>query len=177
MTKVCKVTFLCKAPSKKWPSEGCRKHSRHRFWQYFMPSPPPPPPPPLHSPYQRGEGILFLGRIPLARQRQRRRKTYCPLCNLNTLWNILMILGRNVDQDEMTCRIQDWQLWLSYVWSYRPLFSLKKISCPLCNSNTLWNISMVLGRNVEQDQTTCRVQEWQLWFSYFWSYIPLFCLK
>ena len=32
---------------------------------------------------------------------------FCPLCNLNTLWNILMILGRNVDQDEMTCRIQD----------------------------------------------------------------------
>ena len=26
-------------------------------------------------------------------------------------------------------------------------------------SNTLWNISMVLGRNVEQDQTTCGVQE------------------
>ena len=29
------------------------------------------------------------------------------LCNLNTLWNIMMILGRNVDQDEMMCRIQD----------------------------------------------------------------------
>ena len=40
------------------------------------------------------------------RQCQHRRKTSCPLCNLNTLWNILMILGRNVDQDEMTCRIQ-----------------------------------------------------------------------
>ena len=34
-------------------------------------------------------------------------KTACLLCNLNTLWNILMILGRNVDQDEMTCHIQD----------------------------------------------------------------------
>ena len=41
----------------------------------------------------------------------------------------------------------------------------------------LWNISMVLGRNVEQDQTTFYIQEWQLWLSYFWSYIPLFCLK
>ena len=87
-------------------------------------------------------------------------------CNLNTLWNILMILGRNVDQDEMTCHIQDWQLWLSYFWSYHPLFCLKKISCPLCNSNTLWNISMVLGRNVEQDQTTCPIQEWQLCLSF-----------
>ena len=25
------------------------------------------------------------------------------------------------------------------------------ISCPLCKSNTLWNIFMILGRNVEQD--------------------------
>ena len=41
------------------------------------------------------------------RQRQRRRKTSCPLFNLNTLRNILMIFGRNVEQDELTCRIQD----------------------------------------------------------------------
>ena len=31
--------------------------------------------------------------------------TSCPLCNLNTLWNILLILVRNVDQDEMMCHI------------------------------------------------------------------------
>ena len=30
--------------------------------------------------------------------RQHGRKTSCPLCNLNTLWNILMILGRNVER-------------------------------------------------------------------------------
>ena len=29
------------------------------------------------------------------------------------------------------------------------------ISCPLCKSKTLSNIFMILGRNVEQDQTTC----------------------
>ena len=33
------------------------------------------------------------------------------------------------------------------------------ISCPLCKSNTLWNIFMILHRNVEQDKTTCCVQE------------------
>ena len=33
------------------------------------------------------------------------------------------------------------------------------ISCPLCKSKTLWNIFMILGRNVEQDQMTCHVQE------------------
>ena len=33
------------------------------------------------------------------------------------------------------------------------------IMCPLYNSKTLWNIFMILGRNVEQDQTTYCVQE------------------
>ena len=28
------------------------------------------------------------------------------------------------------------------------------ISCPLCKSNTLWDIFMILGRNIEQDKTT-----------------------
>ena len=43
-----------------------------------------------------------------------------------------------------------------------PLFYLKKkkkISCLLCNLNTLQNILMVLGRNVEQDEMTCHIQE------------------
>ena len=29
------------------------------------------------------------------------------LCNTNTLWDILMMLGTNVDQDEMACCIQE----------------------------------------------------------------------
>ena len=33
------------------------------------------------------------------------------------------------------------------------------ILCLLCKLNTLWNIFMILGRNIEQDETTCRVQE------------------
>ena len=32
------------------------------------------------------------------------------------------------------------------------------ILCPLCKSETLWNIFMILVRNVEQDQMTYRVQ-------------------
>ena len=31
--------------------------------------------------------------------------------------------------------------------------------CPLYKSKNLWNIFMILGRNVEQDQTTCCIQE------------------
>ena len=49
------------------------------------------------------------------------------------------------------------------------------ILCPLCMSITPWNIFMILSRNVEQDKTTCRVQEWQLWLCNLWSYLPLFC--
>ena len=33
------------------------------------------------------------------------------------------------------------------------------ISCPLCKSNILSNIFMILGQNVEQSKTTCHIQE------------------
>ena len=33
------------------------------------------------------------------------------LCNTNTLRNILMVLGTNVEQDEMTCCVQEFHLW------------------------------------------------------------------
>ena len=33
------------------------------------------------------------------------------------------------------------------------------ILCWLCKSNTLWDTFMILGTNVEQDETTCCVQE------------------
>ena len=33
------------------------------------------------------------------------------------------------------------------------------ISCLLCKSNTLWNIILILGRNVWQDKKTCDIQE------------------
>ena len=81
-----------------------------------------------------------------------------------------MIFGKNVEQDETTCRVQEWQLAflllaLSSIVIFDSDYSL--ISCPLCKSNTLKHIFMILGRNVEQDETTYRVQEWQLWLSFF----------
>ena len=33
------------------------------------------------------------------------------------------------------------------------------ISCPLCKSNTFWNILIIFGSNEEQDQTICHIQE------------------
>ena len=38
-------------------------------------------------------------------------------------------------------------------------FVLFEIDFSSANWNSLWNILMVLGRNVEQDQTTCAAQE------------------
>ena len=86
----------------------------------------------------------------------------CLLCKSNTLWNILMILGSNEEQDQMTCHIQEWQLWLFLLLELSPLlvFEYDFLSL-LCNMNTLQNILMILGRNVEQDEVTCWVQEWQ----------------
>ena len=99
----------------------------------------------------------------------------CLLCKSNILLNILLILGRNVEQDEATCHIQEWQLWLSYFWSYFLCFVWHRF-CVRFVTRILWNILVVLGRNVEQDQTTCRVQKWQLCLSYFWPYLPLLYL-
>ena len=96
-----------------------------------------------------------------------------PLHNLNILWNIMMILHSYVEQVMTMCRVQEWQLSLSYFLSYFPLMVSDAIWCPLRNLKTLWNIIMILDIYVEQVMTMCRVQEWQLLLSYFLSYFPL----
>ena len=98
---------------------------------------------------------------------------FCQLHNLNTVWNILMILYSYVEQVITMCRVQEWQLLLSYFLSYFPLMVTDSILCPLHNLNTVWNILMILYSYVGQDMTICRIQEWQLSLSYFLSYFPL----
>ena len=68
-----------------------------------------------------------------------------------------MILCRNVEQDQKTCAYKNAFLALSPFVMSDSDYPL--ILCPLCKSKTLWNIFMILGGNVEQDQTTCHVQE------------------
>ena len=97
----------------------------------------------------------------------------CPLYNLNTLWNIIMIHHTYVEQVMTMCLVQEWQLSLSYFLSYFPLTVSDAISCPLHNLKTVWNIIMILHSYVEQVMTMCRIQEWQLSFLYFLSYLPL----
>ena len=71
----------------------------------------------------------------------------------------MMILSSYVEQVMMMCRIQEWQLSLSYFLSYFPLIISDVISCPLYNLNTLWNIIMILHSCVEQVMMMCPVQE------------------
>ena len=40
-----------------------------------------------------------------------------------------------------------------------PLLAFDLISCLLCNSNTLWIILILLGRNVEQEEMMCPVPD------------------
>ena len=100
----------------------------------------------------------------------------CSFCKSKTLWNIFMILDRNVAQTRRRVMYKnDNSAFLLLALSPFVFFDSDKplISCPLCKSKTLWNIFMIFGRNVEQDRTTCHVQVTQLCLSYFWRYLPL----
>ena len=70
-----------------------------------------------------------------------------------------MILGRNLEQDKTTCRVQNDNsgfpnfavISLCFVWNRFSVHSVTRIPFGI--------FLMVLGRNVEQDEATCRVQE------------------
>ena len=94
-------------------------------------------------------------------------------------WIFLWYLIENVEQDQTMYRVQERQLCLSYFWQYLALLYLTVFIhwfLVRCVSQTLWKIFMILGRNVEQDQRTCRIQEWQLCLSYIWCNLPLLYL-
>ena len=65
----------------------------------------------------------------------------CPLYNLNTIENIIMILHCYVKQVMAMCGVQDLHLSLSYFLSYYPLMVSDAISYPLHTSNTFGILS------------------------------------
>ena len=74
-----------------------------------------------------------------------------------TLWNILIILGSNDEQDQTTSHtIMTTSAVLLLELS--PFLMFEFDLSLLCNTNTLWNILMMLGKNVEQDEMCC-IQE------------------
>ena len=98
-----------------------------------------------------------------------------PLCNVNTLRNIMIILDKYVELNKMTYCVQERLVWLSYFWSYLSFLCLNL--CLLCNSNILWIILIILDRNVEQDETfVLRTKMATLAFLFF-SNLPFLCLN
>ena len=68
-----------------------------------------------------------------------------------------MIFGSKEEQDQMTCHVQ-LRLFVPLEISPFLVFEFDFLSL-LCNTNTLRNILMMLGTNVEQDEMTICVQE------------------
>ena len=94
-------------------------------------------------------------------------------CNLNTLWNIILILHSYVEKVMTMCPVQEWQLSLSYFLSYFPLMVSDAISCLFHDLNAYCHIIIILYSYGKQVLTMCLVQEWQLSPLYFLSYLPL----
>ena len=74
-----------------WARPAILEAGKGRRGNAFIMSPPPP-----SSTHQRGKGTYCFWDG--SRWPWRRHKTSCLFCNSNTLWNISMILGRNVEQ-------------------------------------------------------------------------------
>ena len=71
-----------------------------------------------------------------------------------------MILGSNTGPDDVSSTRMTTLAFLLLELSPFVLFEIDFLSALYkCNWNTLWNIPMVLGRNVEQDQLPCHIQE------------------
>ena len=96
----------------------------------------------------------------------------CPHCKSKTLWNIFMICRTGPDDVSRTRLTTLPFLLLALSPFVMSDSDYPLILCPLCKSKTLWNIFMILGSNVEQDQTTCCA----LCLSCFWRYLPLLSL-
>ena len=82
-----------------------------------------------------------------------------PLCNVNNLWNIIMILHSYVEQVMTICHVQELQLSLSYFPNYFHLIFSDAISCPLYNLNTLLDFIRILHIYVEHILTMCHIQK------------------
>ena len=84
-------------------------HIPHRFY----------PPTERFGGYSDESGICPFVRPPI-RMPVRPLTLSCPLNNLNTVWNILMIHQSYVEQVMTMCRVQKWELSLYYFLSYLP---------------------------------------------------------
>ena len=101
----------------------------------------------------------------------------CPLCNLNTLLNIILILhsyiGSYIGQVMTMCPYKNdnscfHTFWVIPPWWFQMQFHVRSITWKF-----FLNIIMILHSYVKQVMMMCCIQEWQLSFLYFLSYFPL----
>ena len=97
----------------------------------------------------------------------------CPLRNSDTIQDIFMKLGTNINHSQTKCREQEPTLHLHFLRNHGPLKFLAWKSCPLYNFDTAKNIFMKLRRNINHHQTMCREQESLLHLQFLRNYTPL----
>ena len=68
-------------------------------------------------------------------------------------WWYLVVM-KNRTRRHVTYKNDNFGFFFFYFWSYIPFLCLNLMSL-VCNMNTLQNILMMLGTNVEQDEMTC----------------------
>ena len=73
----------------------------------------------------------------------------CPLHNSDTVQDIFMKLGSNVNHHQTMCREQEPTLNLHFSRNYGPLKCFLRKSCPLYYFDTVQNIYMKLCRNIK----------------------------
>ena len=118
-------------------------------------------------PVARGPLVLLCNYLPWSRNPMTHP---CALHNFDTFRHILIILGRDEEEDQKGCGMHERQLSLSLICSYLTWSrNLLTHLYTLHNIDTLWHI-LILGRNEEGDQWVCRVKRNN---SHFLSYVAI----
>ena len=85
--------------------------------------------------------------------------TFCVHSITDTVQDIFIKLGTNINHHQTMCRKQEPTLHLHFLQNYGPLKFFWLKSCLLYNSDAMQNIFMKLCTNINHHQTMCREQE------------------
>ena len=97
----------------------------------------------------------------------------CLLHNSNTVQDIVMKLGTNINRHQTMYREQELTLHLHFLQNYGPLKVFLWKLCQHYNLDTVQNIFLKLCTNINHHQMTCRDKEPELHLHYLRNYAPL----
>ena len=97
--------------------------------------------------------------------------------NSQTIKAINLKLHRWIDLIKEKCSAQEPLLFISYFWSYCPLFIFKLQACPAYTSQTIKAINLKLHRWIDVNEEKCSAQELLLCMSYKSFFAILICFK